>query len=172
MVNLKLEDLNLGNWKQYGSLVLRSEKLVFPEVLQEEEEDYLDILRRDKYIAKLAMLNYQYIGNIIGVSPSETDIKTDEGYSDLAFNPKMIYIHNFVIEPSFQGRGFGRKLLLGFVDAAKRRGYTSLEGHFRQNASFHLIKSLGAEKIKTVSNRYGAGENQVHCGLNLETLRS
>lgn len=162
---MRLNRLTIRNYKKYLDDILKSEK-IFPKSIRLDLDQLVQILKSERPVAKVAMHDSRYIGNILACCPFEEEIK-DYGPESISHNPEMIYVCNFVIIPEFQGKGFGKAMIRGLADTAKIEGYTMLEGHFRQNASFHIIQGMGAEVKDTYPNWCGSGESYVHCILRL-----
>lgn len=163
---MKLITVDMNNYKKYLDLITESEK-VFQEPIRLDEAQLIFVLKGDRPIVKVAFENGIYIGNIGGFCPHEGDIKEAE-LKGLVYNPFSIYLYNFVIIPEFQSMGFGKLMLSDFVRTARSLGFAYLEGHFRQNASLHIIsKRMGAEVIGTYKNWSDTGEDYVHCRLKL-----
>ena len=162
---MDLDNLTLENCEKYLPFILESEKK-FPESIRLDSDQLLRILRGDRPIAKVARHNSRYIGNVLSFCPSEDDIE-ELDLKGVTHDPGLLYLYNFVIIPEFQGKVFGKAIFQDLVDTAKTRGYATLEGHFRRNASLHIVQSAGAEMTGIYPNWCDTGEEYVHCRLRL-----
>ncbi|MFH0701127.1 MAG: GNAT family N-acetyltransferase [Candidatus Woesearchaeota archaeon] len=160
---MELENLTLENYERHLPNILKSE-LLFPETIRLNQDQLLQILRGDRPIAKMAFQDSEYLGNILSFCSSERDI-TSLDLRGVIPEPRTLYLYNLIIVPKFQGRDFGKVLFQDLVNTAKTKGYATLEGHFRPNASLHIIKSEGAEVISTHANWCNTGEDYVYCRL-------
>ncbi|MFH1237780.1 MAG: GNAT family N-acetyltransferase [Candidatus Aenigmatarchaeota archaeon] len=166
---LAFEDLGSDSWQKYGELILKSEN-VFPEAIRTPEEDYADTVKENGSIAKVALLDSQYVGNIFGYALLPEDLES-HGLHDVPQDAKVIYIFNVVVNPEYQGKGIGKQLLWEFIRTAKDRGYDYIAGHFRQNGSLQLIKKLGAKEEGVYHNWENMGEDCVACCLNIHIIQ-
>jgi len=164
---LTFEDLDLNNWPVYADLVLNSES-IFPEPIRTSKEEFTEILLIKDAVAKLGKIGTEYIGNIMGFPL--LSLQDPEEYGFQTLEDRAIYICNFVVDPSYQGKGFGKKLLIEFLKATIENGYEKIYGHFRQNHSLGLIKKLGAKEVKICQNWSDTGEDFVLCELDLTKI--
>ena len=165
---LTFEDLTPGNWHRFEKPILQSE-LFYPEFIRTSREEFIEVLLDGDYIAKVVKLDSRYIGNAIGYSLTQEDIK-DHGFDWKPENSRMLYLFNFVIEPAYRGKGYGQRLLLEFIKSANEIGYEKLVGHFRRNWSLPMIKKLGAIEIGIHSNWENTGEDYIICELDLRRV--
>jgi GNAT superfamily N-acetyltransferase len=165
---LTFQELTQENLPHYAGCLLHSE-YVFPDPIKFTQEDYLEILLGQEYIAKIALIDGSYAGNIVGADLHPVEIE-EHGIGSLTQNEKMIYLYGFVLEPEHQGKGYGFKLLTEFLKTARSRGYTSVVGHFRQNASLALMRKLGCDERAVEKDWCGTGEDFVFCSLDLRSL--
>ena len=163
--SLEIRELTLDNLNQYQELILASEGVFHPE-LREDLEGIVEVLSSNGAIGKVACLDGKYIGNVLGFSPTEEQIQEME-LLGLKPDPKSIYVSNFVINPEFQGRGYGTQLLSKFIEEASTRGYNKLEGHFRNVISLTVAKKLGANEVEVFPDWFETGEAYTHCRLDL-----
>ena len=163
---LEIRELNLDSLNQYQELMLASEEIFHPEI-REDLEGIVEVLSSHGAIGKIACLDGKYIGNTLGFSPTEEQIQEME-LLGLKHDPKSVYVSNFVINPEFQGRGYGVQLLSRFIEEAKSRGYNKLEGHFRNGSSLSVAKKLGADEVEVFPNWFETGEAYTHCKLDLK----
>jgi GNAT superfamily N-acetyltransferase len=166
---LSFDDLGGGNWERYASFILKSEE-VFPDGIRTPKEDFIDVVKEGDAIAKVALLESKYVGNIFGYSllPDET---ASHGINDVPANSKVIYIFSIVINPEYQGKGYGKQLLWEFIKTAKAKGYDYVAGHFRQNGSLQLIKKFGAKEEGVYHNWENIGEDCIACCLNIHQIQ-
>ena len=74
------------------------------------------------------------------------------GYTSI---PRQAHILSIAIKPSFRGRGFGRRILVHFLEKTKVLGYTSikLEVQVDNDKAIKLYEELGF-KIETRIRKY------------------
>lgn len=166
---LLIKDINISNFPRYKSYILSSEIIFHPRIRLSFEE-LKSIVHNKSFIGKIVFLGRKYIGNAIGFSPDQEQINK-MNLLGIKENPSMIYLYNFVINPKYQGVGYGTMLLKKFLKNSKKRGYKILEAHFRDNVSFYIAKKLGAEEIKIFPNWIETGETYTHCRLGLDNLK-
>jgi GNAT superfamily N-acetyltransferase len=167
---LEFEDLTLQNWAQYEKPILQSED-TYPEAVRSDKQDFLDSLEDEMHVAIVAKVDSAYAGNVIGY-PLANREEMEFHQIDLPADPKMIYVFNFIVDSPYQGRGYGKKLLMEFIRLAKEKGYERMVGHFRKNSSFAMIKRLGGKEIKTFTNWEGGDEDYVLCVLEFRDVPS
>jgi len=165
---LSFDDLGAGDWGKYGEMILRSEN-VFPEAIRTPEEDFLEVVSEADGVAKVALLDSQYVGNVFGYRMAQEDFEY-YGISDVPREAKVIYLFSVVVNPEFQGRGYGHLLLQEFIKTAKAKGYDYVAGHFRQNNSLQLIRKFGARENGVCHNWDNTGEDCVVCCLDLHGI--
>ena len=154
-------------------LILRTGKIInhilsnlnFPEVIRTPVDEFEMILRAKKSIAKVALIDKRYVGFIFGYHPTKDEIKY-HSLQDIS-TQGMVYVFDLVIDPEFQGKGYGYQLMSEFIRSAKEKGYTKLAGHFRLGSSLNLIKKFGAKEVLSFSNWEESGETYVLCVLDL-----
>lgn len=159
-MTLELRNLTLENLALYEQDILDSEQ-TFHENLREDSESVRETAKCRGYIGFVALLDRKYIGNIQGFCPTQVDINEMElsGFNE---DPEAIYIGNFVIDPEYQRRGYGSQLLLEMVRTSREKGFKRLEGHFRNGASLHIVKKIGAIELETHDNWFETGELYTH----------
>lgn len=71
------------------------------------------------------------------------------GTSWLTWDGRRIFMHHFAILPSYQGRGYGRKLALESLNfASEKNAPMKLEVHQQNLRAVQLYKSLGFKVFK------------------------
>lgn len=165
---LSFDDLGAGDWRKYADSILQSEN-VFPDSIRTPQEDFLEIVGESDGIAKVALLDSQYLGNVFGYRISPDDFEY-YGLHDVPKDAKVIYLFSIVVNPEFQGRGYGRQLIWEFIVAAKAKGYDFIAGHFRQNGSLKLIKAFGAKEEGVYQNWENTNEDCVACCLDINSI--
>jgi GNAT superfamily N-acetyltransferase len=162
---LTFQELTQDNLPHYAGCLLNSEN-VFPDPIKFTREDYLDILLGQDYIAKIALVDDRYAGNIIGAELHPIEVEEHR----IRLDGKTIYLYGFVVEPDHQGKGIGSRLLMQFLQDARDRGYKTVVGHFRQNGSLALMRKLRATELSLEKDWFGTGEDYVFCSLDLQSL--
>jgi GNAT superfamily N-acetyltransferase len=165
---LSFEDLGAGDWEKYGDSILQSEG-VFPEGIRTPKEDFIEVLDDGDGVAKVALMDSAYVGNVFGYRIAPDDFEY-YGLHDVPKDAKIIYLFNIVVNPDYQGKGYGKRLLWEFIKAAKAKGYGYVAGHFRQNGSLKLIKAFGAKEEGVCRNWENIGEDCVACCLDIHNL--
>jgi GNAT superfamily N-acetyltransferase len=160
------QELTHENLPAYAEVLLKSEFL-FPDPIKFNQQDYVDILYGQESIAKIILVDGTYAGNVVGAQLHPVEI-AELGLTEECSTERLIYLYGFVIEPEFQGRGFGTKLLREFLDTAARQGYTQVIGHFRNNASLAIIRKCGCVERSLERDWCGSGEDFVFCSLSLD----
>ena len=166
---LSLKDLNMGNWEEYGGLVMLSE-MSYPEQIRTPKEEFLSVISEGGAVAKVALCGSRYAGNVMGF-PLDRDDMTGYGLSEIPAEARVIYVFNLVIDPAFRGMGYGMALLRDFAATAASMGYSFLVGHFRPGSSLELVRRMGAVEKTVVPDWEGTSENYVLCYLNLERIK-
>jgi GNAT superfamily N-acetyltransferase len=162
---LSFQELTHENLSLYAQSLEHSE-LIFPDPIKFSREDYFEILYGQDNIAKVMLFDGSYAGNIVGAELHPVEIDEFNLHETCA-RERVIYLYGMVIEPEYQGRGYGMKLLMEFISAARTQGYTRLVGHFRANASLALMRKLGAAELSLERNWCESGEEYVFCSLPL-----
>ena len=160
---LKFEDLTSANWEKYKKFVAKSE-LIYERPLRESMAEYRKIISREGSVCKVAMLGSKYVGNIVGYCPTLEDI-TEGELKGIRENKEMILLTNVIINPEYQGRGYGARLVKDFIQSSKDAGYEKIAGYFRKNSSLHIFKKIGARQKRTYKNWQGGNEEYVLCEL-------
>ena len=164
---IESDDLKAENWGKYGELILSSE-LIYPQQIRTPMEEFIEILSSEDTVAKVLLVDSRYAGNAIGFCLTGEE-KRDFGLDGVTAGSNVIYLFNFVVNPEFQGNGYGRRLLKEFIMAARNKGYDTLAGHFRNNGSLHIIEKLGAQKKGILKDWESTGEDYIFCLLDLRT---
>ena len=165
---MKLEfiEFNLENFHLHEADIMSSEE-IFPEEIRETPENYLNALNQEGAIGLIARSDSDYVGNILGFTPSgqfHSALRMDEiptGTKDL------IYLYNIVTMPQFQSKGHGKKLLDFFIKKSARSGFGKVGGHFRNNGSLKNFKNMGGGEVATFKDWFGTGEDYIYCELPL-----
>lgn len=165
---LEFENLKKDNWKRYEEPILQSES-VYPEAIRTPAEEFAYVLEDGDAIAIVALLDSHYIGNIMGFTLDRDELG-DYGMGDVPSESEIVYLFSFVINPQYQGMGYGHRLMEEFIREARAKGYRKVIGHFRPNNSLHLIKKLGAEEKGIYRDWMGSGEDYVFCCLDLNGI--
>ncbi|MBN2042769.1 MAG: GNAT family N-acetyltransferase [Candidatus Aenigmarchaeota archaeon] len=165
---MSFEDVRAENWDKYNQMIIESER-VYPDSIRTPAEEFVDVVREENAVSKVILVDSQYAGNAIGFCMDDED-KNMFGLTDLPGNPKVLYLFNFVINPQYQGMGYGYLLMREFILSAKNMGYDYVFGHFRQNGSLHLIRKFGAQERGIHKNWEDVGEDYVVCCLDLRRI--
>lgn len=164
-MTLSIIDLSIKTYPLFKESILESE-LMFPKLIRTVPSEIERILTSENPVAKIALLNSDYIGNVLAFCPTTEDIKELE-MPEIISDPSLLYLSNYVIDSKYQNKGYGEQMLREAIQTAKQIGYKIIEGHFRKNGSLHNIKKFGAIEIKKYPDWGGAGEDYVHCRLKL-----
>jgi ribosomal protein S18 acetylase RimI-like enzyme len=164
---LTFRDLNAGNWEKYAGCVTGSE-LVYPEALRTSSADFAEIISSESALSKVALLDSVYIGNAVGfrMDPEEMN---EYGLSDLPEGAAVLYILNIVVNPGYQGKGYGNQMMRELLKSAKERGFSFIACHCRQTSSLGIMRKLGAQEMGLFRNWEGSGEDFTLCLLDLGT---
>jgi ribosomal protein S18 acetylase RimI-like enzyme len=164
---LTFQDLNAGNWEKYARCVTGSE-LVYPEALRTSGEDFAEVVSLDDALSKVALLDSVYIGNAVGfrMDPEEMN---EYGLSDLPEGAAVLYILNIVVDPGYQGKGYGNEMMRELLKSAKERGFSFIACHCRQTSSLGIMRKLGAQERGLFRNWEGSGEDFTLCLLDLQS---
>lgn len=158
--------LTASNFADFEEAILLSEQ-VFPEKIRESSEGYLDALSRGPSIAIVAIYNGVYTGNALGLSPDiEQRALLKLGKVRCSFD-NFIYLSSIVTLPAFQGKGFGKELLIAFLDRARKARFKTVGGHFRCNGSLKIFKDMGGKEIGVFKNWFDTGERYIYCEVDL-----
>jgi ribosomal protein S18 acetylase RimI-like enzyme len=162
---LTFKDLNAGNWEKYARSVAGSE-LVYPEALRTSSEDFAEVVSLEDALSKVALLDSVYIGNAVGfrMDPEEMN---EYGLSDLPEGAAVLYILNIVVNPGYQGMGYGNEMMRELLKSAKERGFSFIACHCRQTSSLGIMRKLGAQERGLFRNWEGSGEDFTLCLLDL-----
>lgn len=161
---VSIEDLTLENRSSYLPFILNSER-EFPEQIRSDPSELEKIIKCEKPLFKVALLEGNYIGNALGfgLTPRNTE---ELNMSGIQPHTQTVYLYNFVIDREHQRKGFGKKLLDGFLETARQEGYVTLEGHFSP-ASLPQMRKLKAQEISVHLNHLNTGQTYVYCRLDL-----
>lgn len=160
---ISFENITPDSWEQLKLEILNSE-LTFSQIIRLSEEELLEVLKTEKYVAKIIRLDGKYIGNIIGY-----DAHYAYSFEELTryTRKKIIHIDNIVIDAQYRGKGYGKLLLEELITEAQAKGYSVLLGYFRQSGSLPLIKKKGGIIKKSCENWLSTGETYFFCELDI-----
>ena len=164
---LEFENIEPNFLYKYEHLILNLES-TFPKEIMSSIEDYKDVLL-EPCIAKIAKFNSIPVGNIMGYPLEGQDL----GYHDLEdyeHIKEAFYLFSFVVDPAFQGKGFGKTMMIEFLKEAKEKGYKKVVGHFRPNNSLFIARKFNAKEIKICHNWENTGEDYVLCEIDVDIL--
>lgn len=167
---MRLLDFSYLTYENLGTHlddIMASEQL-FPEDIRETPEGYADALGHDKAIGLIASLRGVYVGNILGVSPSDEMSEILRLHEVETVRAGLIYIYNVATMPEFHSKGFGRELLAVFLNKAHEAGFERVGGHFRNNASLKNFVNFGGRQMGVFDNWFDTGESYVYCELPLD----
>jgi GNAT superfamily N-acetyltransferase len=164
MSNLRFVRLNKDNFVDFKSLIYESE-MVYPETLRTGIADYFDIVSESDSVCFVLFSDDVYVGNVMGCSPSE---ETMLDIGEVLPSGRTIYIYNILISPSFQGKGFGLKLMKKFIDTSIDEGFEFVNGNFRVNGSYKIAKKFNVIFEKKILNWENSGEEFVYCVISLK----
>jgi len=165
-MSINYSPLTYENFPLHEGEVMKSEE-VFPEEIRETRENYLTVLAHNNSLGFIATVGSDYMGNIVGFTPSgemREALRLDEIDSD---HGHMIYLYNIVTAPEFQAMGYGKMMLAFFMEKAAHAGYKKIGGHFRNNGSLKNFKRLGGEELAVFEDWFGTGESYIYCELSL-----
>jgi len=130
----------------------------FPSKIRTSQKDYLSIISEKGAIAIAAYLNGEYVGNSVGYKLRNIDLHLHPGLEKYRHYREAAYFFNIIVIKKFRGRGLGKELFHNFVAEVKKHGFTLLVGHFRNNGSASIMKSLGAGELARFEDWEGTGE--------------
>jgi ribosomal protein S18 acetylase RimI-like enzyme len=165
--NLTFRDLNAGNWEQYAGHVTQSE-LVYPEALRTSGEEFAEVVLSSGALSKVALLDSVYIGNAVGFRMTLEEVR-EYGIMDLPQDASVLYILNIVVNPGYQGMGYGNQMMRELLNSAKERGFSFIACHCRQTSSLGIMRKLGAQERGIFSNWEGSGEDFTLCLLDIQS---
>jgi len=166
---IAFETLSAEYWAKHEADVLKSEEM-YPESIRTPREEFLNILNDGGVIAKIAIVDSRYAGNIIGFFLRKEELPRF-GLQDLHGGGRITYVINFVVDKAYQSKGHGTRMLTEFIKEARQKGCEIIAGHFRPPQSLHLIKKFGGEEHGTVANWENTGEDYTLCLLDIKDLQ-
>ncbi|HII71437.1 TPA: GNAT family N-acetyltransferase [Candidatus Woesearchaeota archaeon] len=162
---LTFKHITLDNLQEFAGFIVSSE-MNYPSDIRTTIDDFSYILE-DENIFLVALLDGRYVGNVVGYPLTKNDMDEDCFAGQDPENNRIMYLFNIVVDPVFQGRGFGSILLREFVRVSKEKGYEKVLGHFRQNGSLRLFEKEGGQRLKLEKDWEGCGEDYFFCELEL-----
>lgn len=118
----------------------------------------------EPYICIVITVDKKYCGYVLGGFPSLPEVLD---YKIEFIEEKPIYLYSLVVDKKYRDKGYGKELLIKFIEEAKRQKYTTLYGHYCKNSSLKTIMSFGAEIIDKEDNWEGTKETFIFCKLKL-----
>jgi len=92
--------------------------------------------------AKIIALSIKLGGKLILLENTET--KEIFGSSWMTFDGRRIHLHHIGVKPSYQNKGYGKKLTKESLKFAKEKGYQiKLEVHRSNKKAIEIYKKLG-----------------------------
>lgn len=160
--------LSPKDWPDIKDSVLKLEEELFSGTdLQEDDESFARTFTSPDLIAYAAEVGNKLVGFVAG-GPADTYAEEfrDEDTGKLLYHFDEIghnsaYITAREVRPSLQNRGIGGKLFDLFTEEAKRRGYSSVSGHARDNASIHTVRKHKPQIEVSCHDYWGTGETYV-----------
>ena len=154
---IRLELFSADTLDRFLPDLLRTEQ-VFPEDLRETPESIREAMARPGAFGLALFDGGDFAGNGIAFGLDEAtwrDLHIDR-FRD--FDPSVAYLFNIAVLPDFQGRGFGKLLLMEIRERTQELGFTVLAGHFRDNASMGNFLAIGGRDLGEVADWFGTGE--------------
>jgi GNAT superfamily N-acetyltransferase len=164
MAGLEFEGLTAETFGKFREQMLHSEE-AYPEPIRSTTDDFIDMLKQEKTIALVALLDSQYIGNIIGCELCGEDLAECDPH--IIPGKKTIYIYNFVIEREYQHKGYAKVMFNEFIGKARSMGFEMIAGHFRNNCSLPVFKKFGGVEKSVFTNWENTGEDYILCELDI-----
>ena len=134
------------------------ETSVFPEYMQEDEEELEEIFEDKDSIGLLLEENKKPIGYAVAL-PLENcevyDIESDPQFE----NYNTLYLESIAVLPEYQGKGCGSKLFNGLSKIAKEKGYKRITLHARKENGFSkIIQGKNGRVLETYEEWLGDEE--------------
>jgi ribosomal protein S18 acetylase RimI-like enzyme len=162
MPEFTFKHVSSASWNDYREDILALEN-EYPAALSADEEDYLEIISREKSLCLVLESDGKVAGCAVGFSLAEDEVAAyhlEEVWTDGSF-----YLESITVSSAFQGKGLGLSLMTAFAEQVRRAGYTRIVGHFRENGSFAIVKKMGGTCLHTEQNWYDTGENYQCCSI-------
>lgn len=157
--------LNANNWDLYKEDVMQSEQM-FEESLRTDEEEYAAMMANSEAISLVLMVDGQYAGSAV-TKKIQLEDRKELHLLDIPETPATLYLHNFVIDAVWQGKGLGKTLMHALTAELKSFRIQKLNGHFRQNGSLATLLKMGGKIIKEEPNWFETGEKFSYCELTI-----
>jgi len=164
MAGLEFEGLTAETFGKFREQMLHSEE-EYPEPIRSTADDFMEMFRHEKTIAMIALLDSQYIGNVIGCELSQEEAETYG--ANLTHEKKTIYIYNFIIDEQYRHKGHAKAMLNEFIGKARSIGFEMIAGHFRNNCSLPVFKKFGGVEKSVFPNWENTGEDYILCELDI-----
>jgi GNAT superfamily N-acetyltransferase len=161
-------------WVEMMPGLMKLEDL-FPDGLQEDEEDKRLMLQKDTISCFFAFHDHQVIGEAYTLRTHETydsdDDKHLSGVFDKCATDNGVYLYSIAIAPEWQGKDIGKRLMMKILTESKNKGYKVLFSHSREGGSTHLHKFFGAVQIEARPDWYETGETYYLNKIDLDPLK-
>jgi GNAT superfamily N-acetyltransferase len=163
--NLRFIHITSKNFTEHASLLEEAES-IYPESIRLDIEEYEVIIKSPNSIGLIAYHDDSYVGNIVGCQPDLEDIAYVHESHHIT-RKKTIYVNNIIVLSEHQGKGYGKDLMLEFMEEAKMKGCTHLMGHFRKNGSYAIVKKFHPLQERIFENWEDTGEEFIFCLVSL-----
>ena len=160
---LRFRNINMRNWKQWSPFVIRTMRTVFPRGLWWTPKNFIDSLKDEKHIARLATIDGKFAGFSFGLY----DKVPDEALGKTPKLKKVIHLYYIFLDRPYLHSGYGYQLLTDFVEKAQSRGYRTLTVFAKRGPSLKNLQKIGARRMKIFENFYGTGETYTFCAMEL-----
>jgi GNAT superfamily N-acetyltransferase len=149
-------EITSADWDRYGAEIIGLEK-EYPAEIASDADDMKEKIGRKGSVGVLHLYRGKVAGFAIGFPLSEEERK--EYRLEKFWKDKSIYLESITVSSDFQGRGFGRALMIEFMRRARENGYSRMIGHFRPNGSAAIMRKLRAEELSIEKNWFGTGQD-------------
>lgn len=162
-----------SDWSSLKGDILELENELFGGTeLCEDEESYERLFTNPETISYVAEIGDAFAGFTAGEPGVSFEDYVDEGGGVLYHVDKIgvnsVYVVTIEVKPHLQDRGIGTRLFGHLIDEAKKQGYESVAGHFRPNASAHMMKKYNPQLVLPCPNYFDTGEEYIFCKLMLK----
>ena len=156
-------------------MILVNEKQVYTRHMREEDIPTVLELERKSFPYPFGEV---LIGNIYHGAPELCYIIEYEGeivgflLSGYTAIPKQAHILSIAIKPDYRGRGFGRRILIHFLERTKVLGYSSikLEVQVDNDKAIKLYEELGFS-IETRIRKYYQDDSDAYLMIRIENKK-